>query len=157
MAAPPLVRDLPRATCQLRAMVSSFCPRRFLPFVSGPSPAGSRFGKHDSVIQMSHPFREVIRLVGGFEVAAHQERLRLVLFFHPCNGFSVTMSVREAAYTHVHRSSVACQGTSLFLKVGNRYSPELIGLGSSRTLAVATSGACCHQLCGSRKLAVQWL
>lgn len=46
-----------------------------------------RFGEGDSVIKVFHACRVVVWLVGGFEMAAHQERLVAVLLLDPVDRF----------------------------------------------------------------------
>jgi len=47
---------------------------------------------------MAHPFREIIRFVGGLEMAAHQERFSGRLGLHPFYGFFSNQIGRESPY-----------------------------------------------------------
>ena len=58
-----------------------------------------RFGEGDTVIKVLHARRVVVWFVGGFEVAAHQERFVAVLLLYPVDGFFGDKVGGKAEYT----------------------------------------------------------
>ena len=57
-----------------------------------------RLGEGDTVVEVLHAYRIIVRLVGRLEVAAHHERLLAVLLFDPLDGFFCHQIGREAQY-----------------------------------------------------------